>query len=198
LMGMEMEMQGVEKSTITAVQENGDVVAEVVDEGSKLHAAGQDQDMPITPTYSITHDKLGKTTKTGKKESDDGFTTPAISKLMDSITDFVLTDKAVKPNDTWQNELENPAMKEKKVVVKDTYLGLDKIDGKDCWKVKQAAEAVVDAAGAKLSYEVTVWIDPVNGATVQLDGTVKNVPTAAGLMSMHVLTTTLKAGDKGK
>ena len=198
LMGMEMEAQGVEKSTVTAVQENGDVISEIVDEGGKIRSAGAEQDLPITPTYSITHDKFGKTIKSGKKPSEDGFTTPEVNKLMDALTDVVLTDKALKPNDTWQHELENPVIKEKKIVVKDTYLGLEKIAGKSYWKVKESAEAIVDADGAKVTYQVTEWIDPANGDTFQLEGSVSNVPTKAGLMTMHVNAKTIEATNKSK
>ena len=198
LMGMDYEVHAVVKTTVTTVQDNGDVVAEIVDEGGTVSVGGAEQKLPPNPTYSETHNRLGKTIKTGKKTSDDGFTTPEITRLMDSITDIVLTDKDVKPSDTWQNSLDNPAAPDSKVLVKDTYLGHDKIDGRDCLKIKQTAEAVVNAKGEKLSYEVTEWIDATNGSSVQLDGKINNVPTKAGPMTMHILAKSARVDDKVK
>ena len=132
------------------------------------------------------------------EEAAGAFMTPEIAKLMASLSTSLLTDRALKTNDTWQTELENPAVKEKKVTVKDTYLGIDKVDGKDYWKVKQTAEAVVDADGSKMTYEFTVWIDPMSGDAFKIDGTVKDVPTQVGPITMQITSTAVKPDDKDK
>ena len=198
MMGMDVEVHAVEKATIKEVLESGAVITEVVDEGGKINTSGQEQNLPVTPAYSTTHDKFGKTTKGKPRDNADDFTTPEITRLMDSITDIVLTDKALKPSDTWQNELENPAVPEKKVLVKDTYFGLEKIDGRDCWKIKQTAEAIMNAAGGKVTYEVTEWIDPTDGRSVKLEGSISSVPTKFGTMSMHISAKSVLVADNEK
>jgi hypothetical protein len=198
LMGMTLDVHASVKSTVKSVEDNGDVVTEIVDEGGTVTANGMEQKLPPNPTYSETHNRIGKTIQTDKKDSDDGFTAPEVTKLMNSITDIVLTDKDVKPNDTWQNELDNPVVPAQKVLVKDVYLGIDKVDGKDCWTIKQTAEAIVDGTGTKLNYEVTEWIDPMNGNSVQLDGTINNVPTRGGAMTMHIVAKSSRLDEKAK
>jgi hypothetical protein len=153
VMGMDLVVNQSQKDTIKEVKDNGDVVAEIADEGTTISIGGMDQDQPAGPPFNYTRDKIGKI-KEFKRAEENGFTSPEIAKLMATLSAFILTDKAVKTNDTWQTELDNPAVKEKKITVKDTYLGIDKVDGKEYWKVKQTAEAIVDADGNKVSYEI--------------------------------------------
>jgi hypothetical protein len=197
IMGMDLVANQSQTDTIKEVKDNGDVVTEITDEGSTFTVGGMEQVQPASPPYTFTHDKLGKI-KEFRKAEDNGFMSPEIAKLMDSLTAFILTDKAVKTNDTWQTELENPAVKEKKITVKDTYLGLDKIEGKEYWKIKQTAEAIVDADGNKVSYEITEWVTPTDGETYKVEGTVKDVPTKAGALTMKMTSKSTKVDDKEK
>ena len=197
IMGMDLVVSESQIDTIKEVKDNGDVVAEIADEGSTVNIGGQEQAQPAIPSYTVLRDKLGKIKET-KKPDENGFTSPEIAKLMDTLTSFILTEKAVKTNDTWQTELENPAVKEKKITVKDTYLGIDKIDGKEYWKVKQTAEAIVDADGNKVSYETTEWISPADGEAYRMEGTVKDLPTQVGALTLKVSAKSAKVEDKEK
>ena len=195
IMGMDMVMSGVEKETVKAVQPNGDVVLEIVDEGGTMSTGGASQQMPAQAPYTKTLDRFGKTKKS-KPYVDDGFTTEGTSKLMDAVTDALLTDRPVRPNDTWQTVVDNPAVKGQKVTIKSVYLGLDRIDGKAYWKIHQTTAAAVNAEGGRLDYEFTEWIDPTTGATFKDDATVKGLPTKAGLMTMQMSAAAVKAGAK--
>ncbi len=197
VMGMDMVITGREKETVKEVKENGDVVTETLDEGSTVNVGGTESDQTPTPPRTKTHDKFGKL-KDYKSQDTSQFTTPEIDSLLESLVTLILTDKTVKTNDTWQTELENPAVKEKRITVKGTYLGLDKIDGKDYWKIKQTAEAAADAHGATIVYDFTQWIDPTTGETFKSEGTVKGVPTMVGPLTFQVTTKAVKAGDKDK
>lgn len=197
VMGMELIITSIDKDVVKEVKENGDVVYESGHESGTISVGGKEQEQPVTPATTKTHDKFGKL-KDYKGKDNSGFTTPEIDAIMESITTLILTDKPVKTSDTWDTELDNPAVKEKKVVVKGTYLGTEKIDGKDYWKIKQTTEAVVDADGSKIGYDFTDWIDPVNGDTLKSEGTVKDVPTQFGVLTMHVSTKAVKADSKDK
>jgi hypothetical protein len=197
VMGMDIVVNQAQQDTVKEVKENGDVVVEIVDEGSTLNIGGVDRDQPTASPHTVTRDKVGKV-KEVKDADASGFMTPEVSKLVMMIATSILTDKAVKTNDTWQTELDNPAVKEKKVTVKDTFLGVDKVEGKDYWKIKQTAEAVVDTDGSKMSYEITEWIDPVNGDAFKIEGTIKDVPTQVGAITMQITSKSVKAGEKSK
>lgn len=197
VMGMDIVVNQNSKDTVKEVKENGDVVVEIVDEGSTLNVGGMDRDQPMAPPRTITRDKFGKV-KEYKSEDIAGFMTPEVSRLLSMIATSLLTDKLVKANDTWQTELDNPAVKEKKVTVKDTFLGIDKIDGKDYWKIKQTAEAAVDTDGGKMNYEITEWINPVDGEAFKIDGVIKDVPTQVGTITMQITSKSVKASEKSK
>lgn len=196
-MGMDIIVTQTQKDTVKEVKENGDVVVEVADEGSVLNIGGTDRDQPASPAFTITRSKLG-IVKESKREDASGFMTPEVGRLMTSLSSSIYPDKLVKTNDTWQTELENPAVKEKKITVKGTYLGLDKVEGKDYWKIKQSAEAFVDADGAKMSYEILQWINPKDGTLFKLEGTIKDVPTQVGPLTMQITSKALKLDEKVK
>ena len=197
VMGMDLLITQTQKDTIKEVKDNGDFVTEIADEGSVVNIGGQEQNQPAVAPRTITRDKFGKV-KEVKADDASGFMAPEVSKIMTALSTSILTDKAVKTKDTWQTDLENPAVKEKKITVKDTYLGLDKIDGKDYWKIKQTAEAIVDADGNKLSYDITEWINPADGNTVKIEGTIKDVPTQVGPLTMQITSKAIKSDEKAK
>ncbi len=197
VMGMDLVVNQSQKDTIKEVKENGDVTIEVADEGSTVEINGNAQDQPAVPPRTITRDKFGKV-KESKEPEAGAFMAPEIAKIMTQLSSSLLTAKTVKTNDTWETELENPAVKEKKITVKDTYLGLDKVGGKDCWKIKQTAEAIIDKDGSKMVYEIMEWINPEDGDTVKVEGTIKDVPTQVGALTMQISSKVVKAEEKVK
>lgn len=195
--GMDLVVTQSQKNTIKEIKANGDVVLEIADEGTVVDVGGQEMEQPPSPPRTITRDKVGKV-KEVKFDDAGQFMSPEVTKIMAGLSSAILTEKAVKTNDTWQTELDNPAVKEKKITVKDTYLGLDKVDGKDYWKIKQTAEAIVDADGAKMSYEIIQWINPATGDMLKVEGTIKDVPTQVGNLTMQISSKSVKGEEKAK
>ncbi|MCW3055644.1 MAG: hypothetical protein JWN14_4814 [Chthonomonadales bacterium] len=195
-LGKELVITRTQKATVTEVKANGDVVEEIVDEGGTMSSAGEEEKQPAIAPYTVIGDKFGKR-KEFRKAPEEGAMKPEISQLIDMFGLFVLTDKTVKPNDTWRSELENPAVPEKKVILKNTYLGIEKLDGKDYWKIKQTGEAIVNAEGGKMISEATEWVNPTTGEPFKIEDTLKDVPTPAGTLTLQIVKS-IKTDDKDK
>lgn len=198
LMGTDVLVTQTIKEEVKEVKENGHAVIVSTNEGGKVSANGQEQDIPPTPPITTTRDRLGKLVDFKKDESPQGLTTPEIERLMTALSDTLFTDKPVRAGDTWQVEIDNPVVKDKKVVVKGAFLGTEAVDGRNLWKVKQSGEADVDANGTKMTYEFTAWLNPANGQPVKVDGSVKDLPTQFGPLSMKVVMTLLPADSDTK
>jgi hypothetical protein len=198
LMGTEVVVTQTIKEEVKEVKENGHAVIVSTNEGGKVSANGQEQEIPSTPPITTTRDRLGKLMDFKKEQSPQGLTSPEVERLMTALSDTLFTDKPVKAGDTWQIEIDNPVVKEKKVVVKGAFLGTEALDGRDLWKVKQSGEADIDSNGAKMSYEFTAWLNPANGQPVKVEGSVKDLPTQFGPLSMKVVMTLLPAEENAK
>lgn len=183
VMGQDVVVTATAKTEIKEIKPNGDIVVVLTNEGGKLNLGGQEQDQPATPPVTATRTKLGKLVDYKAEDAAMGILAPEVQKLMAMLGEQLMTDKEVKKGDTWTTEIENPAVKEKKVTVKGTFLGTDTIDGVELWKMKQEADAAVDKDGAKLSVDFTNWINPTNGQVVKSEGTVKDLPTQFGPMT---------------
>ena len=72
------------------------------------------------------------------------------------------------------------------------------MDGKDYWKIKQTFEADTDDKGAKTSSEMTSWLDPADGSTLKMEGTVKEIPSMFGNISWTMKMEKLKAEKTDK
>jgi hypothetical protein len=179
VMGMDVVVTTTDKLTVKEVKKTGDVVEVREGEGGTMTLNGADQPSPPTPAITITFDKSDKLSDY-KPSMEGGFFDPGVANLVAVAHHFLLTDKAVKKDDTWETELDNPAVKGKKMTVKDTFLGTEKRDGKDLWKIKQTGEPLVDAAGGKMTFEFTALLDPATGQLVHSEGNVKQIPTQFG------------------
>jgi len=181
--GMDVVVTRTAKSTVKEVKKTGEVVIIQTDDGSSLNIGGTEQQQPAGPPVTEIRDKNGKLTEVKIDEAAQGFMTPDIQQLVAKASDVHLTDKPVKPGDTWTTEFDNPAVKGKKFNAKSTYIGTEKVDGQDLWKVKQTVEADSDADGKKLSIDLTAWLDPAKGQTVKMEGNAKDVPTNFGSLT---------------
>ncbi|MGC8667461.1 MAG: hypothetical protein ACP5VE_05040 [Chthonomonadales bacterium] len=197
--GTEVPAYRTIKETVKEIKPNGDVVVLQQDEGGKYVANGQDNDLQPEAPATITFDKAGKLVSFTTNENEgSGFMETPIRKLLAVMTHVYFPNKAVAPSDAWQTEVDNPAVKGKKVVIKTTYLGTDTLDGVQYWKVKQSASAAVDAEGDKMATEFTYWLDPANGAVVKGEGSQKGVPTQYGPMDLAVKITRVKPSEEAK
>jgi len=180
VMGMDVVVTSLEKRTVKEIKKTGEVVIVVEgEEGGSLSMNGADQPQPPAPPATETFDKSGKMAEF-KPSVEGGFFDPGVGQLVAITHHFVLPDKEVKKDDTWETELDDPAVKGKKMTLKSSFLGIEKRDGKDLWKVKQKGEPLVDAAGGKMTFEFTGLLDPATGNMVHFEGTVKQIPTQFG------------------
>ncbi len=184
------------RETTKDVKPNGDVVVEHVIEGTHLTVAGMDQDMPAVPPVLLTSDKYGKLVKYNAPEGAAGVMTPEVQQLLAALSAPIYPEKPVATNGSWESDLDNPAVKGKKYTIKSTYLGTDKVDGKDLWKLKQTSTAETDADGNKLTYDATYWLDPATGQEVKSEAQIKNLPTNYGPMDMTIKTERVTGDDK--
>ena len=95
--------------------------------------------------------------------------------------------------ESWTTEMDNPALKGKKFSLKSVFIGIDKVDGKEYWKVKQTSTVEVDAAGAKTAFEMTHWMEIGTGETFKAEGSVKDLPTQFGPVNWTMKIEKLKA-----
>jgi hypothetical protein len=194
--GMEVTVTRTAKSVVKEIKKTGEAVIVQTDDGSTLNIGGMEQQQPAGPPVTEIRDKNGKLTEIKMDEAAAGFMTNEIQILVAKASDVQLSDKPVKAGDSWQNEFDNPAVKGKKVVAKTTYVGLDKLDGTDRWKIKQTVEADSDADGKKLSIEITAWLDTTNGRNVKLEGSAKDIPTNFGVLSWTMKQEVVKEAAK--
>ncbi|HLK55962.1 MAG TPA: hypothetical protein VKU00_05345 [Chthonomonadaceae bacterium] len=186
LMGAEVKVEQKLKETTKEIKKTGEVVVEQKDEGSKVSINGMDMDQPPGPSATTTRTKLGKMVDWKVDKEDEQFLSLKLQRLLEALNETLFPEKAVKAGDSWETEIANPVIEDKKVKVKSTYVGTDKVDGVDLWKIKQTAEPVVNGDGDKVTHEQTVWIDPANGRLVKAEQEVKDIPTQLGKLSWKV------------
>jgi hypothetical protein len=185
VMGMEVTVKTGQKMTVKEVKENGDFVIVYEGEAGVANIGGQEQEMPAQPPFEITISKRGKFVSYNS-EAQQGLMSPEIVKLMAVMNENVLPDKAVKAGDTWTTEVDNPAVKNQKVVTKTTFVGIEKVDEVEYWKIKQVSEAATDDSGTKMTQEMTVWLVPGSGHTYKMEGKIKGLPTQFGDMDWTI------------
>jgi hypothetical protein len=200
VMGNEATLNATIKQTVKEIKDNGHAVILETREDAKLNAGGMDTELDDKSVTTETRDKTGKLVDWAHESNGSmEFFSPEIARLQSILTVPVLADKEVKPGDSWDTELDNPAAKNKKVKLKTTFVGTEKVDGVELLKLKQAGEPEVDDAGAKMSYETVYWLQPASGAIVKAESTVKDLPTlSVGVISMTIKMTALKPDEAKK
>jgi hypothetical protein len=183
VMGMDVIVTSTAKNTIKEIKKNGDVVIEAADEGTKVSFGGQEQEQPAGAPITETRSKTGKLVDLKTDPASQALLSPEIQKMSAMVSDIIVSEKAVKPGESWETEFDNPAVKGKKLTVKTTFVGTEKVEGKELWKVKQSLTAETGMESAKVSHDYTTWLDPANGRLVKLEGTVKDIPTQFGPLS---------------
>jgi hypothetical protein len=174
--GTDVVRTTVVKDTVKEIKPTGEVVLTSETLSDQIDIGGSLMDLPAN-TLTITYDKAGKLTDfTGLK--DGGAIDPNIIRLIAVAHNILLPEKAVKKDDKWETEVDDPAVKGKKMTLKETFLGTEKRDGKDLWKIKQTVEAPADDSGTKFTSELTALLDPANGRLIHSEGSVQGVPTS--------------------
>src|SRR5688572_15885983 len=196
VMGGEAVVTTTSKQTVKKVNDNGEVIVSIVDEGGKLSFGGAEQELPGGAEVVETRGKNGRITKLEFPAGGQEIMTPEIRELMSLISDVIFAEKPVKAGDAWEVEVDNPAVKGKKIAFKSTYVGTEKVGETSAWKVKQTAEALTDDKGAKLSSEYMYWLDPATGYTLKAEAKADGIPTQFGIMSWTSKVERLKDQEK--
>jgi hypothetical protein len=190
--GTEVTLERTVKTEVKEIKKTGEVVIVSSDLGGKVNAGGQEMEIPPTGPVTTTFDKLGRPVKYERSASDMSIMAPEVEQLIAVMQDYVLPDKPVKAGDAWENELPNPLFKDKKVQVKTTFVGMDKLEEAEVWKLKQTMAVVVDADGSKMSAELVFLVDPATGTPRTAEGAIKGVPTQYGPVDLRIKATLLK------
>lgn len=180
------------QATVKEIRKTGDIVVNTVIQDAHVSVGGNEQDVQDLPTIGQVRSKQGKLVEFTLGESMVMPFTPEVGRAIYQLSEVLFPEKAVAPGGTWQTELANPMVKGKKILVKDTFIGMDKVDTLDCWKIKQTGEADTEDPNARLKVEATFWLDPANGRIVKLEGTAKDVPTQLGPATLVTTQTLVK------
>ena len=178
--GADILVEQNHKFTVKEVKENGDIVMVMSDLGGKFTINGSDMDIPPGSTTTVVQTKNGRIiTYTPEMEDNPYLSTPTLH-LLSMVDHIVFPDHPVKPGESWKSEVDNPAVKGKKVSIKTTFVGPDKSEGTAVWKIKQTVEAETEDAGNKLTAETTALLDMTTGQLIQAEHEVKNIPGKMG------------------
>ena len=191
-------IKGTQIVTVKEISKDGNIKVETATENNTMEFGGQpQQDVPAEKPSSSTRDKYGKLVDFTVSESQSQYFAPEAQKLQASLMQVVLTGKEVTAGDSWETELENPMLKDKTFKVKTTYLGTEKVEDVEYWKLEQTAETVIDADGAKMTSKQTVWLNPMDGSLFKKKISMKNFPsTIAGSIEFDITVTAAKKEDK--
>ncbi|HLK55509.1 MAG TPA: hypothetical protein VKU00_03040, partial [Chthonomonadaceae bacterium] len=149
--GADVVVEQGRKYTVKEIKDNGDIVYVVADLGGKFSINGGDMDIPPGASVTLTQDKTGKIIDYKPDANDQNpYLSDTTQYLVAMVDHIILPDKPVKPGDSWKTEAKNPAAKDKKVSIKTTFVGLDKVDGMPAWKIKQTLEAETED-GSKMT-----------------------------------------------
>jgi len=191
--GVDAVVKQTQKRLTKEVNDAGDVTFLVTDEGGTLTLAGSDQHQDPGPDVTVKRDKLGKLTDwKPAKDFDNPPMSPEVMRATEQLYTVVLPTMAVKEKDTWKVELDNPVYSKAKIKVENTYLGMEKVDGVDLWKIKQTATVPLDADGGVSAFDGTFWLNPSNGQLVKLEGNVKDVPSQFGKLQLEITVSPVK------
>ena len=197
VMGADVTVMGGSKITIKEVKADGNVTTEHVPLESTVEFNGSSMPQPAGKPITTTADKFGKMAGYVAQEEAQSLMAPEVQKLLASISDIITTSKEVKASDSWETELENPTLKGKTFKLKTTYLGTEKVQDVEYWKLEQTAEIVVDDAGAKMNTKFIEWLNPVDGSMFKVKATIKGLPTSMfGPIDLDQTLTLTKNEDK--
>ena len=178
--GAEVTVEQNRKQTVKEIKDNKEIVVLVEDEGGKFIANGAENEFPATSPVTMTLDKANKVLTYKPKVEDNPYLSATTLHLLALSERIIFTDKPVKPGDSWTTEVDNPQVKGKKVKIKTTFVGSDKVGDVAAWKVKQELEADTEVVDNKLKSETTALLDSATGYLLKAEQTVSGVPSQNG------------------
>ncbi len=176
-----IQAEMIRRETTTTVKANGEILAELVEEGGKAVINGMENPLPAGKAIQLLMDRFSRLLLYHPTDEDNSFLTPPIRHILALADRIAFPRLPVKPGDTWTTEVRNPTGKSRKVTIQSTYLGTEMLNGATAWKVRQTLEAATE--DGTLEAEMTAFLDPATGQLLQADQSIKNVPSAAGVVT---------------
>jgi hypothetical protein len=194
-----LTVRSTSKNTITDVTPEGNIVWEQLDDPGSVAALN---DMPLpTPDeikpVTVTFGQSGLVSKRLNPAADPADQTQKLLPLMGSLP---VPPAGVKAGDTWETELPNPMLKNKKLVAKSTLVGNETILGMDCLKVT-VTMTFPTAYGLKedeyMKFSETYWLEAKTRQLVRASYVVKNavLPFPAKNLEAQAITTRIVPGQ---
>lgn len=168
------------KDTVTEIKPNGDTVTRIADLGGKVTVNGTEQEMEPAPGITMTMNKYGRVLSYKLDEDTQQYFTPQTMFLVVASGHPILSDKPVKPGESWTTQMDDPLVKGKTITIKSTFVGIERVDGADAWRVKQTMDAPTQDSGADMTTSVDALLDPSTGRLIKADEMYKSVPTTNG------------------
>jgi hypothetical protein len=196
VMGNEFVQESVDKIEVKKVDPDGTAGLTYEIESGSYILNGNKNDLPKAPPWAITRDKQNRFVKATTEETFEVFMAPEVRRLLFSCVEVVFPDKPVKVGDTWTTELDNPAVKGKKITLKTTFRGKEMLEGASISKVEQRAEADTNLTGGKLTCDLTAWLNGSTGEAVKIETAFKGVPTQFGALDTNSVSVLKKPGEK--
>jgi hypothetical protein len=190
--GIDAVVKNTQKRTVKDVKDTGETTYLVTDEGGTMTLMGNDQVQPAGPDVTIKRDKTGKIIDWKPAMDINGALSPELMRTLAQLYTLILPTDAVKTNDKWKVELDNPLFKDKKIKIENTYLGLEKVDGVSLWKIKQTTSVPTDGEGGIATFEGTFWLKPETAQAIKIEGAAKEVPSQFGKLSFTVVVSPVK------
>lgn len=183
--GADVVVRREASTKIVEIKPDGKVVVETQDLAGKVEFGGMEMEVPAVAAVTTVRDKQGKILEFKMAGSEGTIMSSEVMHIMAAISEIAFPENAVKPAESWTTEYDNPAAKGKKFTLKGTFVGMEKVDGVDCWKVKQAG-ADIEAEGNKVGIEMTCFFDASNGRMVKTEANIKDIPTQFGALTFTV------------
>ena len=187
VMGAQADVALSFQRTIKTLRPDGGWVQEEQNEGGKVTIGGMEMDIPAGAGPILTFGKSGNVLKFDRPAGYQAIFSPQVDEALADLVNPALPDKAVPVGAAWTTTYEDPANAGKKLEVKTTYAGKEKLDGKDALKLTQTGGTTVEAQN--LQVQVTFWLDPETGTAWKSEATVRSLPTQFGVMNLTTTAT---------
>jgi len=153
----------------TRKSEWAETVHAVAPDGAFTLATGAGDNLSL-----VTYDKNGRFVgqTTGGKPAD------GVNLIFGVLNSRYVPDKPVTTGETWRQEFDNPVVKDAKIPLVYTYLGSEKLLGRDTHKLKLTI-AIDKPITAET--EVVRWLDAQTGQTVKATRALKGIPSLNGI-----------------
>lgn len=159
-------MKSVSRHTVKEVKEDGTSKLEQSRESAKLYMNGQEAPFPIpdAPVVITTYDRSGNALDI--KIQGELPMGAEIQSALGRLNDPNFPANAVKPGDKWTVEVEPKEIPGKKVKVEYTFVGAEKVLGKDANKIKSTYTLAFD--DNKIKAENTIYLDATTGRVLKV------------------------------